>query len=111
MKPKLGVSCTIGEHVVFELPVIIGNKVKIGSNTVFAGIDARSRLVRREISASKTIVEDGVVIGSNVTIVGNTTIKKGAVVADGSVVIGYVWSETFVAGNPARHIYSLSSIR
>lgn len=110
MKPKFGVSCTVGKNVIFEIPTIIGDRVIIGSGTVFAGMDARSQLNKRQIDEPKTVVEDGAVIGCNVTIVGNTVIKKGAKVADGSVVIGYVWSETFVAGNPARHIYHLSSI-
>ncbi len=105
---KFGMSCEIGPDVYFGHPTIIGNHVTIGRGTTFANDKARSRLTIRE--SGWTVVEDGVIIGANVTIVGNTKIKKGAVIADGSVVIGHVFSETFVAGNPARKIYSLSTI-
>jgi len=111
MKPHLGLSCLIGENVIFEIPVHVGDRVKIGSGTIFSGLDARSKLNKREITEPKTVIEHGVTIGSNCTIVGNTVIKSMSIVADGSVVIGLVRSGSFVAGNPARHIYSLSSVK
>lgn len=104
----MGLSCDVGPDVFFAHPTVIGDNVTIGRGTTFANDKARSKITSRE--SGWTIVEDGVIIGANVTVVGNTKIKKGAVVADGSVVIGYVKSETFVAGNPARIIYSLSAI-
>lgn len=107
----LGVSCVIGENVTFEIPVYLGDGVRVGSGTVFSGTDARSLLNKRVTSTPKTVVEPGSIIGSNCTIVGNTIIQRNSIVADGSVVIGMVRSMSFVAGNPARHIYSLSTIK
>lgn len=106
---KIGNNVRIGDRVYITHNCFIGDDVQIGSGTCFTGTEARSKRNIRE-PKNQTVVEDGVIIGSNVTIVGDTTIKKGAIIADGSTVIGYVWSETFVAGNPARKIYSLSSL-
>lgn len=125
---KIGVSCSIGDRVHIGHDVHIGDKVeighgvhifdgtiiednaKIGDGVSFGSTIARSKAPRPALEDKlRTIVEEWVIIGSNSTIVGNTKIKRGAVVGDGSVVLGTVFPDTFVAGNPARKIYSLSS--
>lgn len=106
---QIGVSCVIGDNVTIGNDVVIGDNVWIGNGVSFAGMEARG-MVHRKDEIPKTVVENNVTIGSNVVVVGNTKIKEGAKVADGSVVIGYVYSKTFIGGNPARRIYSLSAL-
>lgn len=106
---QIGVSCVIGDNVTIGHDVVIGDNVHIGHGVSFAGMEARG-MIHRKGEIPQTVVENNVTIGSNVVVVGNTKIKAGAKVADGSVVIGYVYKETFVGGNPARKIYSLSSL-
>lgn len=115
---RIGVSCSIGERSYIGRGVIIGDNVRIGNgvniypgaiikNGVFIGNNTSFTNVRKPLVGKKgkildTIVEDGVSIGANATIVGGVKIGKGAVVADGAVVVGHVPDGAWANGNPAR---------
>lgn len=117
-KARIGAFCSIGEKSFIGKKVLIGDNVKIGNNVniyegtiikdnVFIGNGVSFTNVRQPKVGTKgkildTIVDELASIGANATIVGGIKIGKGAVIADGSVVIGDVAPGTFVAGNPAR---------
>ena len=115
---KIGRKCSVGEKSFIGRGVLVGDNVKIGNNVniyegaiikdnVFIGNNVSFTNVRKpkaQIKAKKflnTLIEDGVSIGANATIVGGVKIGKDSVVADGSVVIKNIPDGVFVAGNPA----------
>ena len=58
-------------------------------------------MIGDEWTLESTIVEDGVAIGSNATIMCGVRIGKGALVGAGAVVTRDVPANATVAGNPA----------
>ncbi len=118
----IGTDCNIGQNVVVSPGVVIGNNVKIQNNVslytgvscednVFIGpsvvftnvINPRSQIVRRN-EYQKTLLEKGVSIGANATIVCGVELGKYAFVGAGSVVIKNVKPYSLVVGNPAKHV-------
>ena len=115
---RLGRSVNIGEKSYIGAGVIIGDNVKVGNNVniypgaiikdnVFIGNNVSFTNVRKPNVLKKgkpldTIIEEGVSIGANSTIVGGVKIEKDAIIADGAVVVGNVPSGAWVNGNPGR---------
>lgn len=115
---KIGEDCNIGEKSYIGSNVIIGNNVKVGNNVniydgavihddVFIGNGVCFTNVRKPVANQKgkklhTIIEKEVSIGANCVIVGGITIGKGAIIADGSVVVGNVPAGVWVNGNPGK---------
>lgn len=100
----IGNDCTIKNGVALWEGVRLGNKVFVGPNAVFTNV-VRPRAGRRLSSKSHflpTVVEDGVTIGANATILCGVTIGSYAFVAAGAVVLRDVPSYALVVGNPAR---------
>jgi len=116
----IGENCNIGKDVYVDLFVKIGNNCKIQNfaslyhgliieDDVFIGphvcftndVYPRSKIWTDE-KVEKTVVETGVSIGANSTIVAGITIKKHAMIGAGSVVTSDVISHGLVYGNPAR---------
>lgn len=97
----------IGEGCNIQSGVYIPMKTRIGSR-VFIGPEATITNDRYPPSRKivETIIEDGVVIGANSTIVAGVRIGKEAVVAAGTIVTKDVEPYTVVAGVPARPIMS-----
>ena len=120
---EIGDNCTIGSYVEIQDEVKIGNNVTVSShsficslvtvgNDVFIGHgvmtinDLHPPSFRRTGSKNhwkKTVIKDGAIIGSNVTLL-PVTIGKNAEIGAGSVVIKDVPDYAIVAGNPARII-------
>jgi len=116
---KLGDNCFIGPFVEIQKGVTIGNNTRIQShsficskvkikNEVFIGhgvmfINDKYPVHRNPEDWDETIVEDGVIIGSNATIL-PCKIGKNALVGAGSVVTKDVSPNKIVAGNPAKII-------
>lgn len=87
----------------------IGNDVLIGHDVVLATINHEEKLSQRGNMILKPIViEDGVWIGSNVTILQGITIGKGSIVAAGAVVTKDVEPFSVVGGIPAKFIKMVS---
>lgn len=115
---KIGKNTNIGEKSYIGKNVIIGNNVKIGNNVniyegaiikdnVFIGNNVSFTNVRKPKADAigkllDTIIEYGVSIGANATIVGGIKIGKEAVIADGAVVVGNVPPFSWANGNPAK---------
>lgn len=121
-KSSLGKNCTLGQNVVVSPGVTIGNNVKIQNNVsvytgveleddVFCGpsmvftnvINPRSHIVRKN-EFRKTLVQRGVSIGANATVVCGCTLGKYSFVAAGAVVTHDVPDYALVMGVPAMRV-------
>lgn len=104
---RVGRRCKISSHSFICEGVRIGDDVFVGHGVMFtndrhprASIDGRP--VTDEWTMEETVIEDGVAIGTNATILCGLTIGRGAVVGAGAVVVKDVPPGATVAGNPAR---------
>lgn len=121
---KIGDNCMIGAFVEIQSDVETGNNVRVSShsficskvklgNNIFIGhgvvfindLDPP----RGEEFWKETIVEDGVSIGSNATIL-PVRIGKNSLIGAGSVVTRNVPPNSVVVGNPARIIKKRMSV-
>jgi len=115
---SIGANCNICDHVFIENDVIIGNEVTvkcgvylwdglrvgasvfIGPNATFTN-DLRPRSKRYPEEYLRTIIEKGVTIGANATIIAGHTIGKYAMIGAGAVVTKDIPPYTLWYGNPA----------
>jgi acetyltransferase-like isoleucine patch superfamily enzyme len=116
----IGSHCNIADHCFLEKGVVVGNHVTIkngvalfdgvtlqddvfcGTHVVFIN-DRRPRSHRQDAwTLEKTVVSQGVTIGSNATILCGITIGPYAFIGAGSVVTKDIPAYALVAGNPAR---------
>jgi maltose O-acetyltransferase len=91
-------------------PVHMGNRVHVGQDVLLLTVDHDIGPSEHRCGARVTgeiVIQDGVWIGSRVTILPGTVIGKGAVIAAGSVVTADVPSNKLVAGAPARVVRDL----
>ncbi|MCB9140017.1 MAG: acyltransferase [Caldilineaceae bacterium] len=102
-----------GTTLCAETAIHIGDRVRIGANSMVADsdfhpIDIAERRANPKGGVSRPIaVEDDVFIGMHVLILKGVTIGQGSVVGAGSVVSHSVPPGVVVAGNPARIIREL----
>lgn len=112
----IGRNCKISSHTFICEGVRIGDGVFVGHNVSFIN-DMYPKAINPDGSMQQdqdwqlveTIIEDGVSIGTSVTILGGITIGKGAMIGAGSVVTKDVPPMTIVAGNPAKIIRKIQS--
>ncbi|MCL4135075.1 UNVERIFIED_CONTAM: hypothetical protein GTU68_000440 [Idotea baltica] len=119
---KIGERCSLGQNVFVANGVVLGNNVKIQNNVslyegvtcaddvflgpsmVFTNIkNPRSGVVRKG-QYTQTLLDKGVSIGANATIVCGINLGKYAFVGAGTVVTKEVPPYALIVGNPARQI-------
>lgn len=96
---KIGKNTRVSSHSFICSNVEIGDNVFIGHGVMFTNdkfTESKEEWIER-----KTVVEDDVRIGSNVTLL-PVKIGKGAVIGAGSVVTNDVAPYQVVKGNPAK---------
>ena len=118
---RIGRNCTLGQNVLVGPNVTIGNNVKIQNNVsiyegvelednvfcgpscVFTNVDRpRSAFPTDHSTYRKTLVQRGVSIGANATIVCGHTLGAHAFIGAGSVVTKDIPAHAIAYGNPAR---------
>lgn len=107
----IGKNCKICSHTFICEGITIKDKVFIGHNVTFindkypmATNPDGSMQTEKDWEVVPTIVEEGVSIGSSVTILCGVTIGAGAMVGAGSVVTKDIPPGEIWAGNPAKSI-------
>lgn len=116
---KIGSACKIADHVFIENNVIIGDRVIIqcgvqllggirieddvfiGSNVAFSN-DLSQLGILNSAQRAQTIIQKGVHIGANATIMAGNFIGSNAKVCAGTVVTKNIPPNAIVEGNPAR---------
>ncbi len=121
-KAVIGKNCTIGQNVFIANGVTLGNNNKVQNNVslysgvsceddVFLGpsmvftnvINPRSAIVRKD-EYKKTLIQKGVSIGANATIICGIKIGAYAMIGAGCVVTKNVKNYALVVGNPGKQI-------
>ena len=119
---KIGENCSFGQNVVVGPKVNIGNHVKIQNNvSVYEGVtledevfcgpscvftnvyNPRSNIVRKN-EYRKTLVQKGVTLGANCTIVCGVTLGKYSFIGAGAVILKDVPDYALMVGMPAKQI-------
>ena len=119
---EIGKNCSFGQNVVVGPNVDIGNHVKIQNNvSVYEGItledsvfcgpscvftnvhNPRSKIVRKN-EYRKTLVQMGVTLGANCTIVCGVTLGKFSFIGAGAVISKDVPDYALMIGVPAKHV-------
>lgn len=118
----IGEKCNIGQGCYIEGGVTIGNHVTVknnvalydgvicsdniflGPNCVFTNVKFPRSFVSRKDEFLATVLDEGVTIGANVTVVCGVHIGKYAMIGAGSVVTKDVEPYALMVGNPANKI-------
>jgi len=93
-------------------PIVLGNNVCIGHGVTFITTNhEKSNSNQRAGKQTRLpiIVEDGVWIAANATLLPEIIVGKGAIVAAGAVVTKNASENSLVVGIPARVIKTLNS--
>lgn len=127
-KNKIGHNVSIGTNSIIEHHVIIGNNVRLHSgvfipefstlkNNVWVGpgvvfTNALHPLCPKVKECLKgPIIEEGVKICANSTLLPHITIGKGSIIGAGSVVTKDVPPSVVIAGNPAKIIKKVCELK
>lgn len=97
----IGKRCKIQNGVSVYHGVVIGDDVFVGPNATFTN-DRVPRAHSADWQVTKTVVEDGVSVGANATIVCGVTLGRHCMVAAGAVVTKDIPPHALVVGQPAR---------
>lgn len=124
---QLGEQCNIGQNVFIADGVVLGNNVKVQNNVsiyngvvcednvflgpsmVFTNVVNPRSAVNRKGEYAKTLVQKGVTIGANATIVCGNIIGQYAFIGAGTVVTKDIPAYALVVGNPAKQIGWMSA--
>lgn len=119
---KIGEDCVIGQNVMIGPDVVVGNRCKIQNNVslykgltledgvfcgpscVFTNVHNPRAEIERKDEYRPTLVERGVTIGANATIVCGNKLGAYSLIGAGAVITKDVKPHAVMAGNPAKHI-------
>ena len=113
---SIGQNCFIGENVKIGNNVKIQNNVSlydglvvhdnvfIGPSSVFTNVIKPRSEYPTNKKYSQTIIEEGVTIGANATIVCGITLGEYAFIGSGSVVTKNIPNNALIVGNPGKII-------
>jgi UDP-2-acetamido-3-amino-2,3-dideoxy-glucuronate N-acetyltransferase len=119
---KIGKQCNIGQNVVIGPDVSIGNNCKIQNNvSVYKGVTLEDGVfcgpsmvftniynhrddIRKMDQIRPSVVEKGVTIGANATIICGVTLGRYAFIGAGAVVTKDVPDYALVLGHPAKPV-------
>ncbi|MCB9730215.1 MAG: N-acetyltransferase [Deltaproteobacteria bacterium] len=99
---RLGRNCKVQNNVSLYDGVECGDDVFLGPSCVFTNVSTPRSAVNRRGAYERTVLEDGVSVGANATIVCGTRIGHHAFIAAGAVVTRDVPPHAMVMGVPAR---------
>ena len=99
----IGDNCKIQNNVSIYDGLEIANNVFIGPSVVFTNIINPRSDIERKKEFKRTIIQEGVSIGANSTIICGIKLNNYCFVGAGSVVTKDVKSFSLVYGNPAVH--------
>ena len=118
----IGCHCILGQNVYVDSGVQIGDRVKIqnnvsvyknviieddvfcGPSVVFTNVRNPRAFIERKHEFEKTLIQKGVSLGANSTIVCSVSIGQYAFVGAGAVVCEDLASFSLAVGNPAKQI-------
>ena len=106
---RLGAGCKVQNNVSLYAGVELGEYVFVGPSAVFTNVTNPRAAVNRRDAYAPTVVEDGVTIGANATIVCGVRLHRYAFVGAGAVVTHDVPAYALVVGTPARRIGWMSA--
>lgn len=86
-------------HLSYVGDATVGSRVNVGCGTITCNYDGRAK--------HRTVIGDGVFLGSNTSLVAPVTLGEGSATGAGSVVIRDVPAHTLVAGVPAHPLRRL----
>jgi acetyltransferase-like isoleucine patch superfamily enzyme len=101
---RIGDGCEIQNNVSIYKGVELQDGVFCGPGCVFTNVKTPRAEINRENEFLQTIVERGVTIGANATIVCGSRLSTYSFIAAGAVVTGDVAPFALMAGVPARRI-------
>lgn len=118
---RIGKNCSLGQNVNISNNVKIGDGVKVQNNvSIYEGVELgdyvfcgpscvftndltpRAKYTKGHTSYKKTVIEEGVSIGANATIVCGHKIGKWALIGAGAVVTSNVLDHALMLGVPAK---------
>ncbi|MDC8829737.1 sugar O-acetyltransferase [Alteromonas gilva] len=118
LRIEYGFNCVIGKGtfinynatIIDACPVVLGNQVLIGPNTVISTVVGRHTIDTPAASETARPVKVGhrVWLAANVTLCAGVTIGDNAVIGAGSVVTQDVPANALCFGNPARQIRKIA---
>ena len=100
----VGDGCKLQNGVYIWDGVMLGDNVFVGPNATFTNVVNPRAHVNRHSEFEATVVEEGVTIGANATIVCGVRLGHHCFVAAGAVVTRDVKPYSLVMGSPARHV-------
>ena len=119
---KIGEDCVIGQNVMIGPDVVVGNRCKIQNNVslykgvtledgvfcgpscVFTNVHNPRAEIERKDEYRPTLVERGVTIGANATIVCGNKLGAYSLIGAGAVITKDVKPHAVMVGNPAKQI-------
>ncbi len=101
---KIGNNCKIQNNVSIFDGVVLKDDIFCGPSCVFTNVKNPRAFIEQKNKFLNTIIQSGVTIGANSTIVCGNTVSEYAFIGAGSVVTKNIQKFALVYGNPAKKV-------